>query len=65
MLLHEKLAKLKGCIRVCARMRPIIPEDGKKSAVFEVTRTNNVTMLQEGKSAEKYFLFDKAFGPES
>jgi kinesin family protein C1 len=67
--LRGKVAELKGNIRVFARVRPFLADDG-----VDPTRTPNVVVLSDGeslkltktensKSEDITYRFDKSFGP--
>ena len=62
--LHRRLARLKGRIRVFARIRPVIPEDGDQAVVVNVDEFEESTVTMEWKGSKKNFTVDKAFGPQ-
>lgn len=71
--LHNLIQELRGNIRVFARVRPFLPNDGidtqlSKPVVIASTETNSIRMNrqnEENKLEEHVFQFDKVFGPTS
>ena len=71
--LHNLVQELRGNIRVFARVRPFLPNDGENaissnSAIISNVETNSVRMhrmIEENKSEDYSFTFDKVFGPSS
>ena len=65
--LHNQLEDMKGKIRVYCRVRPLSnsEKEREESNKMVITMVDEFTLLVNGKNAQKTYLFDSVFGPDS
>ncbi|XP_020593930.1 LOW QUALITY PROTEIN: kinesin-like protein KIN-14C [Phalaenopsis equestris] len=65
--LHNEVQELKGNIRVCCRIRPLLPRENTKFTIIDYIGENGeltiVNPSKHGKDGQKMFKFNKVFGP--